>query len=87
MAINLFLNSEQQLRSGWWILIFLLVFASLLVPMLIAAQQNSRDVSIGVQALIITLTSVACQLLRRKPLAELLGQFDTRWLKELCLGG
>ena len=28
-----------------------------------------------------------CQWLRRKPLAELLGKFDVRWLKELGLGG
>lgn len=30
---------------------------------------------------------VICQWLRRKPLAELLGKFDVRWLKELGLGG
>jgi hypothetical protein len=38
MTSNLFVNADRQLRSGWWILIFLLVFASLLLPMLIAAQ-------------------------------------------------
>jgi len=45
------------------------------------------DVSIGLQAVIIALASWICQLLRRKPLAELLGRFNVRWLKELCLGG
>ena len=33
------------------------------------------------------LASWICQLLRRKPLAELLGKFNTRWLKEFGLGG
>jgi hypothetical protein len=61
--INPFLNSERQLRNRCWILIFLLVLASLSVPTLITAQQNSRDVSIGMQALLITLTSFVCQLL------------------------
>lgn len=87
MPINPFLNSERQLRNGWWILIFFLVLASILTPTLIVAQQNSLDVSIGLQAIIIVLASWICQLLRRKPLTELLGKFDVRWFKELCLGG
>ncbi len=87
MKINPFLNSERQLRNGWWILIFFLVLVFLLMPTLIAAQQNNMDVSIGLQAIIIILTSIICQQLRRKPLAELTGKFDVRWFKELCLGG
>jgi membrane protease YdiL (CAAX protease family) len=87
MSINPFLNSERQLRSGWWILIFFLVLASILMPALLVAQQNSRDVPIGLQAGIIVLASWVCQLLRRKPLTELLGEFNARWFRELCLGG
>src|SRR6266545_2432934 len=87
MTINPLLNSERQLRNGWWILIFFLVLASLLVPTLIASQQTSKEISIGMQAVIITLTSFVCQLLRRKPLTELLGELNVRWVKQLCLGG
>jgi membrane protease YdiL (CAAX protease family) len=87
MSINPFLNSERQLRNGWWILIFFLILASMLVPALLVAQQNSMDVFIGLQAVIVVLASWICQLLRRKPLAELLGKFNLRWFKELCLGG
>jgi len=87
MTIHAFLNSQRQLRNGWWTLIFFLVLASTLVPALIIAQQNSMDVSIGLQAVLIALTSASCQLLRRKPLAELLGKFNLRWFKELCVGG
>ncbi len=49
MTINPFLNTERQLRNGWWILIFFLVLALLLVPTLIVAQQNSTEGSIGSQ--------------------------------------
>lgn len=85
--MKLFLNNDLQLRSGWWVLIFILVLASILMPALLIAQQNGADVSIGLQALIIALTSVICQMLSRKPLAELLGRINGRWFKELCLGG
>jgi len=87
MSINPFLNSDRQLRNGWWILIFFLVLASILLPALLIAQQNSMDVSIGLQAVIIVLASWICQWLRRKPMAELLGEFNVRWFKGLCLGG
>ena len=87
MMINLCLNSERQLRNGWWILIFFLVLAAFLIPAMIKAQQNNIQVSISMQTVIIALASLICQLLRRKPLAELLGKFGLNWLKELCLGG
>jgi membrane protease YdiL (CAAX protease family) len=87
MTINLFLNSERQLRNGWWILIFFLVLSALLVPAIISAQQNNMEVSIGVQAMIILIASLTGQWLRRKSLAELIGMLNWRWLKELLLGG
>lgn len=87
MTPNVFLNSERQIRNGWWILIFFLVLAAFLVPTLVTAQENNTDVSIGIQAIIIVLASIICQLLRRRSLAELFGKFDTQWLKELCVGG
>lgn len=87
MSINPFLNSERQLRNGWWILIFFLVLAAILVPTLIAARQNSVDVPIGLQAVIVAIASLVCQLLRRRPMAELLGKFNLQWFKELGLGG
>lgn len=85
--INPFLNSERQLRNGWWILIFFLVLAVFLTPTLLIAQQNGTDVSIGLQAALILLASVICQFLRRQPLADLWGKINGRWLKELFLGG
>jgi membrane protease YdiL (CAAX protease family) len=86
-SINLFLNTEHHLRNGWWILIFFLVLASILVPILLVAQQNAMEVTIGLQAVIVALTSFICQLLRRKPITEWLGKFNIRWFKQLFLGG
>lgn len=82
-----FLNSRRELRNGWWIMTFLVVLAMLLLPTILLAQANSRDVSMGVQAGIIALASLICQLLRREPAANLLGKFDVRWSKELWSGG
>jgi uncharacterized protein len=87
MTLNPFLNSDRQLRNGWWVLIFFLVLAAFLMPMIIIAQQNNEAVSMGRQALIILLASFISQLARRKPLAELFGTFHIGWLKELCVGG
>ncbi len=87
MKINPFLNSERQLRNGWWILIFFLVLAALLVPVMISAQQKNMEVSIGVQALIVMFASLTGQLLRRKSLTELFGTLNWRWLRELIAGG
>jgi membrane protease YdiL (CAAX protease family) len=86
MSINPFLNSERQLRNGWWILIFFLVLAAILFPTLMVAQQNSMEVSIGLQAVIIVIVSFICQLLRRKPMDELFGKFNMHWIKEFGLG-
>jgi uncharacterized protein len=87
MMINPFLNPEREFRNGWWILIFFLVLASLLVPVMLLAQQNHTDVSIGMQAVIIALATLISQLLRCKPLVEVLGLLNLNWLKELCLSG
>lgn len=43
--------------------------------------------SIGTQAIILLIASLTGQLLRRRPLAELFGTLNWRWLKELCAGG
>lgn len=86
MINNPFLNSERRLRNGWWVLIFLIVLASMLVPVILLAQKNSMDVSIGTQAIIILLASAACQLLRRQALTGLLGKFNAAWFKEFATG-
>ncbi len=87
MSIHPFLNSERQLRNGWWIVLFFVVLASLLVPLILLAQQSGKEITMGAQAGIIAVASCVGQWLRRKPLAELLGTFNVRWGKEFLLGG
>lgn len=86
-ADNLFMNSERQLRSGWWILIFFLLLALLMVPMILQSQQAGKEVSIGLQAMLIVVVSGFCQLIRRKPLSELLGRIDLGWFRDIAIGG
>jgi membrane protease YdiL (CAAX protease family) len=86
-VINPFFNSEHQLRSGWWVLIFFLVLAAILTPILFLAQRSGREVSISLQAVIIVAASWICQLLRRRSMTELWGKFNMYWLRELSQGG
>jgi uncharacterized protein len=85
--INPFLNSDRQLRSGWWILIFFLILASLLLPIILLSEQEGKEVSIGLQAILIAAVSGICQLLRRRPVTELLGKINRGWFRDLGLGG
>jgi hypothetical protein len=75
-TINPFLNSDCQPRSGWWVLIFYLILASLLVTIILLLQKEGSEVSIGLQAILIAAVSGICQLLRRRPLSELLGEIN-----------
>jgi len=86
-ASNYFINSDRQLRSGWWILIFFLFLTILLLPIIFLSQQAGKEVSIGLQAILIVAVSGLCQLLRRKPLSELLGRIDLGWFRDLAIGG
>jgi uncharacterized protein len=79
-TINPFLKSERQLRSGWWVLIFFLILASFLVPIILLTQYEGREVSNGLQAILISAVSVICQLLRCGPLTELLGEINPVWV-------
>jgi membrane protease YdiL (CAAX protease family) len=67
-------------------LLFFATLASLLVPLLILARQNGSDVSVSQQAAVVAAASCICQLLRRRPLSELLGRFDLHWPRQLLFG-
>lgn len=87
LSTNVFFNRERQLRNGWWILIFFIIMASMLIPMLILARQNSADFELWKQAILVMIASYLLQLLRRKSVAELTGKLDFVWVKELLAGG
>ena len=79
---RIFLNSDRRLRNGWWILIFFFVLTGLFPLLLIAP-----GVSVGQQAGLVAAASGICQLLRRKPISELVGKLDWSWPRQFMLGG
>jgi membrane protease YdiL (CAAX protease family) len=84
--MNLFLDSRRRLRSGWWIVIFFAVMASMLVPLLVVMRRRGGDVPLGAQFVVVAIASSVCQLLRRRPMAELIGRIDRRWAAQLFRG-
>lgn len=88
---RVFLDRDQRLRNGWWIVIFLaLMFASRFVytPLSRALQ----DAGIAASALdplrlgfVLAVTWI-CLRLRREPLSSVGLRLDRRWLRELGVG-
>lgn len=83
----LFVGPTRRLRNGWWIAAFFALLAFLLVPAILIAARFKRDVTIAEQAAIIVLATLAIQALRRKPMREVFGRIDGRWLTHLAVGG
>jgi hypothetical protein len=83
---RLFLNADRRLRSGWWIALFFVVLAGLLLPLILAAHDTNAGVPLYQQAGIVILASVLCQLLRRRPVSEMFGAADLRWPRDLLVG-
>ncbi|HYK05833.1 MAG TPA: CPBP family intramembrane glutamic endopeptidase [Thermoanaerobaculia bacterium] len=73
-------------RAVLWIIVFFALLAAMLFPLLLMAAPEERQLSFAVQAGVVALTSVICQLLRRRPLAELTGALNGRWLRQLLAG-
>ncbi len=82
-----FLDSSRRLRNGWWIAIFFLILAALLLPLLLASRAGEAELPIWKQALIVLGASLIGQRLRRRPIAELTGALNSRWPLEWLLGG
>jgi len=75
-----------KLRNGWWFLLFFLIMAAILGATMLAAWKFHFEVSMPLQALVVLLASWICQQLRKRPLSELLGKFNRRWLGQFLLG-
>jgi uncharacterized protein len=86
MTINPFLNAQGRLRGGWWIVIFFLLLAALLVPLILYARDESGDVPIIYQLGAIAAVSLIAQILRRRPISDLVGALDVRWPRQLLIG-
>ncbi len=86
MTFSLFLNTERKLRNTWWVAVFFLILAAITLPIILLSAKYHFEVKMTYQALIVLSASLICQLLRRKPLSELFGAFNVRWIKTLFTG-
>lgn len=82
-----FLGRERRLRNGWWVAAFLAIVAALLFPTILVSARLGVEVTIWMQALILVLSTLAIQALRRKPPLEVTGALNGRWLAHLLIGG
>lgn len=86
MEKNIFFNTNNKLRSIWFIPIFFILLALLLFPTILIAQKYSTDASIPIQATLIIIVTIICQLLRQKTIIEITGRFNLSWLKQFLVG-
>lgn len=83
---SIFFNKANKIKSIWWIFIFFLLLALFLFPIILIAQKQSVGVPISIQALLIILVTVICQIIRKKELSEITGRFNFQWLKQFYRG-
>ena len=86
-----FRNARGQVRNGWWILAFVVVFLASQVlyrPLSKALQQQGFNGAwlAPLPVLAILLVTWVCTRLRREPLASVGLALDTRWLRQLLAG-
>lgn len=83
---EIFLNAGNKVRSIWWIPIFFVLLLLFLLPVLFVARTKSVDVPVSLQAIIIILVTLLCQLLRRESITVITGRLDAHWLRQLVAG-
>lgn len=86
MTLKIFKRADGKIRSIWWVVIFYLILASLLFPLIFLSKQYNFEISLTYQGIIILVASVICQLLSRNPLNNLFGKLNLTWFKELIIG-
>lgn len=80
-----FQNAGGRTRSGWWIAVFLVVLAAMVIAAQLAAPH--RRLSMPIQLAMLLAATGLCQLLRRKSLQDVTGRWDWRWLADFAVGG
>lgn len=84
--MNVFISKANEIRNIWWVVIFFLLLATFLFPLIFLADRFSFEITLAHQVLIIAIVSATCQLLRRKSIFDLTGKINLTWLKRLFLG-
>lgn len=84
--MRIFKNQEGEIRSVFWIVIFFIVLASLTLPLVFISQAYKWEITMYHQVIIIIITTLICQFLRKKSITELTGEFNKLWIKNLLKG-
>lgn len=87
LSTNPFRNAERQLRNGWWIVIYFLIMAAMLFPLTFWVRQRNGEIEMWHQAILSVVAAIILQRLRRQRLAEMFGEFNLTWCKQLAFGG
>jgi len=72
---QVFMNDQNGLRNGWWLALFLGLFAALLFGAIIVSAQTGHEISVWEQVGLIAVATAVVQLLRRKPIVRSLVGF------------
>ncbi|HQX33830.1 MAG TPA: type II CAAX endopeptidase family protein [Dokdonella sp.] len=62
---TIFRDREGKLRNGWWILVFYLTLAVLLIPAVVCTSRNGAQLGIPEQALLVVIATGICLFARR----------------------
>lgn len=84
--MNILLNRQKELRGVWWVAVFFLVLATFTFPLILVSQRFNWEITIHQQALLVVITTLICQAIRKKPMSELVGKANSDLLKNTFLG-
>ncbi len=88
---KIFINTDNQLRNGWWILIFI-GFVALTRPIYKPIKNALSDIGFTetllepTSFLLILLATWCCLLLRKESLANVGFRFNLRWFNQILIG-
>jgi membrane protease YdiL (CAAX protease family) len=88
---HLLINQNQQLRNGWWIVIFIALIALSRVIYPYASEQLqdwgvTKEWLSPLSALFVLVVTWICMRLRRQSLAEVGFNMDYKWFRQLSAG-
>ena len=83
--ITIFRNRAGSLRNGWWILVFYLTLAILLIPAVVFTSRNGAQLGIPEQALLVLIATGVCLLALRNHPRSVLGSLES-WRRDPIAG-